>query len=182
MRLKEDFNQITVQETPGCLWIVGLFFAFVGGIFVYGSLGGFTDYDKQPPWMLMLVCLMGSTAVGFGIWAIYNAPITKVVIDRIDKNVLITRFGLFGKRQNVYQFDEIKYFRLIEDLDDEGSLIWSFGIELSSGELIKITSLPSHSEEYERQYVFQTNQFMNKPLPSYRTAGELEDESAAKIG
>lgn len=181
MRLKEEFNQIIVQETPGCLWFVGLFFAFVGGIFVYGSLGGFTDYDKQSPWHLMLALVMGSVAVAAGIWIIYNAPVSQVAIDRLENRVSITRYGLFGKKQIAYRFDEIKYFRLIEDLDDEGSLIWSFGIELSSGELVKITSLPSHSEEYERRYVFQTNRFMNKPLPSYQTPDELEDESAAKI-
>ncbi len=62
MRLSEDVNEIIVRETPGCLWMVGLFFSFVGGIFVYGALGGFTDYDKQPFWMLMLACLMGSAA------------------------------------------------------------------------------------------------------------------------
>lgn len=181
MRLKEEFNQITVQETPGCLWFVGLFFTFVGGVFVYGSLGGFADYDKQPSWQLMFAFIMGSVAVAAGIWIIYNAPVSKVVIDRLENRVSIARYGLFGKRKIAYHFDEIKHFRLIEDTDDEGSLIWSFGIELSSGELVKITSLPSHSEEYERKYVFQTNRFMNKPLPSYQTPDELEDESTAKI-
>lgn len=181
MRLKEEFNQITVQEIPGCLWMVGLFFAFVGGVFVYGALGGLTDYHKQSPWMISLAGVMGMCAVAAGIWIIYQAPITKVLINRQDQNVLIKRYGLFGKRETVYQFDEIRYFRLIEDRDDEGSPIWSFGIELMNEELVKITSLPSHAEEYERRYVFQTNQFMNKPLPTYQTPDELEGESAAKI-
>ena len=181
MRLKEEVNQIIIEETPGCLWIFGLFFAFVGGIFVYGSLGGFTDYDRQPPWMLMLACLMGSAAVAVGIWIIYNAPVSKVVVDRLENQVRLTRCGLFGRRKTVYPFDEIRHFRLIEDKDDEGSPIWSFGIELFDGELIKITSLPSHSEEYERRYVFQTNEFMNKPLPSYKTVDDLTDESDAKM-
>lgn len=181
MRLKEEFNQINIQETPGCLWIFGLFFAFVGGVFVYGSLGGLQDYDKQPPWMLMLACFMGWIAVGVGVWVIYNAPITKVKVDRIAKKISITRYGLFGKRLDIYHFDDIRYFRLIEDRDDEGSPIWSFGIELMDEELVKITSLPSHSEEYERRYVFQTNQFMNKSMPTYQTPAELEGESEAKI-
>ncbi len=66
----------------------------------------------------------------------------------------MTRYGLSGKKETIYRFDEIKCFRLIEDKDDEGSPIWSLGIELLNDELVKITSLPSHSEEHERKYVF----------------------------
>ena len=46
MKIKQTENELIIQETPGCLWIFGLFFAFVGAIFVYGSFGGLTDYDK----------------------------------------------------------------------------------------------------------------------------------------
>ena len=181
MRLKEEFNQIIVEETPGCLWFVGLFFAFVGGIFVYGALGGLNDYAKQSPWMLALAFLMGSCGVAAGIWIIYNAPIAKVFINRIESRVLLTRYGLFGKKETVYRFDEIKCFRLIEDKDDEGSPIWSFGLELTNDELVKITSLPSHSEEYERDHVFQINDFMQLAIPSYQSPDELKDESETKI-
>ena len=46
MQIEQTGNEFIVRETPGCLWIFGLFFAFVGGIFVYGSLGGFMDYAR----------------------------------------------------------------------------------------------------------------------------------------
>ncbi len=181
MRLKEEFNQIIIEETPGCLWFAGLFFAFVGGIFVYGSLGGLTDYAKQSPWMLALSGVMGSIGVAVGIWIIYNSPITKVFVNRAENRVLLKRYGLFGKKETVYRFDEIECFRLIEAKDDEGSPIWSFGLELSNGELLKITSLPSHSEEYERRHVFQINDFMQLAIPSYQSSDELKDESETKI-
>ena len=177
MRLKEEFNQITVDETPGCMWLFGLFFAFICGIFVYGSLGGLTDYAEQSPWMLALAFFMGSSAVAVGIWIIYNAPITKVIINRAENRVLLTRYGLSGKQETTYRFDEIECFRLIEAEDDEGSPIWSFGLELSNRELVKITSLPSHSEEYERKHVFQINEFMQLAIPSYQSPDELKDES-----
>ena len=182
MRLREDANEIILQETPGCLWVFGLFFVFVSGIFVYGSLGGLTDYDKQSSQMLALAFLMGSIGVAAGVWIISTAPITKIVVNRIENRVLLTRYGFSGKKETVYRFDEIKHFRLIEDKDDEGSPIWSFGIKLLNNDLIKITSLPSHSEEYERKYVFQINEFMHKPLPSYKAFDELEGESEPKIG
>ena len=181
MRLKEDVNEIIVQETPGCLWVCGLFFVFVSGIFVYGSLGGLTDYDKQSSQMLAFAFLMGSIGIAAGVWIVSTAPITKVVVNRVENRVLLIRYGFSGKKETVYRFDEIKHFRLIEGKDDEGDPIWSFGIEMLSDDLVKITSLPSHSEEYERKYVFQLNEFMHKPLPSYKAFDELEGESEPKI-
>ena len=177
MQTEQTQNELIIRETPGCLWIVGLFFAFVGGIFVYGALGGLVDYGSQSPWMLAAAFVMGSIGVGVGIWIIYKAPITKIVINRIEDSVLMTRYGLFGKQESFYHFDEIENFSLIAGKDDEGSDIWSVGMNLANGETITITSLASHYEEYERRYIFQTNEFMRKQMPPTEMILELEDES-----
>lgn len=169
MKIKQTPNELIIQETPGCLWIFGLFFAIVGGIFVYGALGGFSNWNEVSFWQLALAFFMGAIAVAVGIWMIYKAPISKVVIDRIEDKVLLKRFGLFGKREIIYKFSEIKEFCLIEDKDDENEPIWSFGMELDNGEIIKISSMPLHSENYQRKYIFETNEFMRKPMPSYNT-------------
>lgn len=181
MKTTQNTNFLTLYETPGCLWFIGLFFMLVGGIFVYGALGGLKDYQTQSPWMLAAALLMGSAGVGVGFWIIYGAPLTKVVVDHINDELTITKRGLFGKRETIYTFEEIKYFRLIEDRDDEGAPIWSVGMELIDGELIKITSLPSHSEEYERKYIFQTNEFMRKQLPATEMILDFADEQDDEI-
>lgn len=167
MNTEQTQNELIIRETPGCLWIVGLLFAFVGGVFVYGALGGFADYARQSPLMLALALAMGLIGVGVGIWIIYNAPITKIVINRVENTVLMSRYGLFSREDSLYDFDEIEGFCLIEDRDDEGSPIWYFALKLIDEEPIKITSLASHSETYKREYVFRGNEFMNKQLISY---------------
>ncbi len=169
MRIKQNPNELIIQETPGCLWFVGLFFSMVGGTFVYGALGGFSNWDEVPFWQLALAFFMGAIAVAGGIWIIYQAPISQIVIDRIEDKVLLKRRGLFGKHETGYKFSEIKEFCLIEDKDDEGSPIWSVGIELINSEKIKITSMPLHSEDIQRKYIFETNEFMRKQMPSYNT-------------
>lgn len=177
MKTTQTENELIIEETPGCLWIVGLFFAFVGGVFVYGALGGLTDWDSHSAWMTAGAFAMGAIGVGAGAWIIYNAPITIVVINRIEDTVSITRYGLFGKRKIFYHFDEIERFSLVAGKDDEGNDIWTFGMDLTSGETIKITSLPSHYEDYERKYIFQTNEFMRKQLPLSEMILASEDEA-----
>lgn len=181
MQTEQTENELIIRETPGCLWIFGLFFAVIGGIFVYGSLGGLTDWDRQAAWMLALAFVMGSMAVAVGIWIIYNAPITRVVIDRIENTVVMTRYGLFGKRETFYAFEEIEQFCLIEEKDDESNPIWSLGMNLASGETIKVSSLPSHDERFKRDFVFQTNEFMRKQITSSEMILEAEDEPEAEM-
>lgn len=181
MQIEQTGNELIVRETPGCLWIFGLFFAFVGGMFVYGSLGGFVDYARHELWMLMLALLMGLIGVGVGVWIIYGAPITKVVVNRIENTVLLTRYGLFGRRESFYDFDEIERFCLVEEEDDEGNDIWFLGMKLAGAETIKISSLASHDERFTSHFVFQINEFARKQIAPSEMILENEDESDAEI-
>ncbi len=177
MKTKQTANELTFQETPGCLWVVGLFFAVMGGILVWGTLGGFSNWNEVPFWQLALAFVIAASAIVGGVWVISKAPVTKVVINRIENAVLMTRWGFFGRRQTVFSFDEIKRFCLIEEKDDEGSPIWYLGMKMTDDEMIKITSLASHSEEYERKYVFETDEFMRKQIPPAQMVLEFEDEN-----
>ena len=181
MNISQTENELVIRESPGCLWLSGLFFAFVGGVFVYGALGGLNDYARQSPLVLAIALSMGLIGVGAGIWIIYEAPITKIVADRIENTLVMTRYGLFGKRETFYDFDDIEYFCLLEEKDDEGSPIWSFAMKLADEEVIKITSLASHSEEYERVYVFRANEFMRKQLTPTQMFFDGQDEEDAEM-
>ena len=181
MQTEQTENYLIIRETPGCLWIFGLFFVLVGGAFVYGALGGFVDYARHELWMLALAFVMGSIGVATGVWIIYRAPITKVVINRLDNEVFMTRYGLFGKRETFYDFEEIEQFRLIEERDSEGDKIWSLGMDLYDGETIKISSLPSHDERFIQNFVFQTNEFTRKQLPFCEMILDAADEDEAEI-
>ena len=177
MQIQRTENELILRETPGCLWIFGLFFALVGGVFVYGALGGFTNYARHELWMLAAAFVMGSIGVATGAWIIYRAPVTKIIINRIAGEVLMTRYGLFGRRQTLYYFDEIEQFSLIEDTDDEGNAVFSLGMDLINGDTIQISSLPSHDERFKRDFVFQTNEFMHKQIASTEMILELTEET-----
>ncbi|HEX8735175.1 MAG TPA: hypothetical protein VF721_07640 [Pyrinomonadaceae bacterium] len=182
MQTEQIGNELIVRETPGCLWIFGLFFAFIGGVFVYGSLGGFVNYAKHEFWMPALSLLVGLIGVAAGIWIIYGAPMTKVVINRLENTVLLKRFGLFGRRESFYAFDEIERFCLVEEKDSEGDNIWFLGMKLADeNETIKVSSLASHDERFVNGFVFQINEFTRKQISSSGMILEGEDESGAEI-
>jgi len=181
MKIKQTENELITQEMPGCLWIFGLFFAFVGSIFVYGSLGGFTNADEVLRYAIYLAFLMGAIGVACGVWVISRAPVSKIVVNRINETVVYTKYGLSGKTESRFRFDEIKQFCLVEEKDSEGDTIWSLGLELANRETIKISSLESHDERFKRNFVFQTNEFVRKQMLSSQIIFELEDESVEEI-
>lgn len=168
-------DELIISETPGCLWIFGLFFALIGGFFVYGSLGRFTNHNEVPRWGIALSCVMGMIGVIVGIWVIYNAPVTKIIINRRAQTVIYDKYGLNGKTRTIYGFDQIKRFLTVEEKDSEGDSIWSFGMEFYGGKTIKFSALESHFENSKRDIVFETNQFMKKQIPFYKDGfnGEL---------
>jgi len=127
--------------------------------------------------MLMLVFLMGAIAVACSVWIISRAP----CFDRINETVVYTKYGLSGKKEFRFRFDEIKQFCLVEEKDGEGDAIWSLGMDLANRETIKISLLESHDESFKRNFVFQTNEFMRKQMLSSQIIFELEDESGEEI-
>ena len=174
MKSKQTANELIIRETPGCLWIFGLFFALIGGIFMYGSLGGFTNWNEIGFWQLGLSFLMGAIALSFGCRQIFRAPVSKIIINRQTKTVTYIKRGLTGREVTVYGFDRIRQFRTLEENDGDGDQVWYFAMELLSGEIIKISSLSTHFKKSKQNIAFESNKFMNKQMPSYKNKFEID--------
>lgn len=181
MKSRQTADELIFQETPGCLWFLGFLFFFVGGIFVYGALGGFNNWDKVSFLQLGLAFTMGAIAVSVGVWQISRAPVTKLILNQQTGTIIYTTRGLFGKKEKIFDFDQVKRFRAVEDRDSDGDPIWYFGIEFRSGKIIKISSLPSHFENSKQNLAFEANKFLQKQAPSYKSSYGLEDETREKI-
>jgi hypothetical protein len=175
MHTNKTENELTIQETPGCVWFIGGGFAIIGGMLTYGTLGGFSNWNEVARWELVISFVIGLSVILGGILTIRVSPISKVVINRIEDTVVVTRRGLFVRDKFVYEFDEIKNFCQIEDVDSDDCPVWFFGFELNTGEIIKITSIPIHSEDFQRKYVFESNEFARKSLPDFHSGMEIEN-------
>lgn len=181
MQINQTENEMIIRETPGCLWFFGLFFAIIGGLFVYGSLNGISNNDQQSFWTMKISFLMGTIAFITGAWIIYRAPVTRVTINRRKHFVSIVQYGLFGREYSEFDFEEIEQFYLIEERDHEGDLIWSLGMKLIDDETVKISSLPSHDERFKQDFAMKANIFMGKQLPACQLIFDYEDESEEEI-
>lgn len=181
MKVFQTTDRLVVKENPGCLWILGLFFASFGILFIYGAYNGFVLFGMYSPWTVGLTFAMGLVGLAIGFWSIHKTPINNLEIDRNKRTATIIKWGVFGKRSTVYHFDEIKRFCLIEGQTRNGRNIWEFGLELTNGERVPITSLGSHAEDHESKYVFPINIFIGKELPVCQLNSESKDESSDEM-
>lgn len=176
MRAERSGNKLIIKETPGCLWLFGLFFALIGSVFVYGAIGGYSNFNDISPWVIAAHFFGGLCAIAAGYWIIYNAPLTRITIDRNTETVTQKTRGLSRRSDVVYRFDEIEQFRLIEKPDFDNDFVWSLGMELKDGELIEISAIQSPVESFKRDFVFQTNEFMYKSLTPYQAVLGSDEE------
>ncbi|MDQ6786920.1 MAG: hypothetical protein M3033_08945 [Acidobacteriota bacterium] len=165
MKVRQTADELIIEDAPAGLWLFGLFFLVVSSIFVYGALGGFSDYDKIPNYAIWFSFFAGAIGISVGVWQIYRAPFTKIIVNRQAKTVTHIRHGLFGKEKIVYGFDQVKQFRTVEDKDSDGDPIWYFGMEFHGGKFIEISSMPSRSEKYKQDVIFKpTSLYSDKCL------------------
>lgn len=160
MREKLIDGKLILQDAPGCLWLFGAFFVFVGSIFVYGSLGGFTNYDRVPWWAIAFSFFMGAIAVGVGIWQIALHPSSKVIINPRTKIVFQRQRGLFKKADRNFRFEEIRRFSVEQGEDGEGDPIWKLELILMSGETVELTSVWERNQEKCETVAAKANQFL----------------------
>jgi hypothetical protein len=181
MKLEQHDNLIVIRETPGCMWFVGLFFLVICGMFLFGASGGFSNWNELKHWEISVAIAMSFCGIAAGIWMIQSAPVTKVFIDRQQKQLSIVRRALFGRESKTYEFDEIDHFFVFEETDQEGSLVYSLAVRLMDEEVIKINSMQLHDEHYHHDFAFRANEFMLKQLPATAMILDLTDEESCEI-
>jgi hypothetical protein len=177
MKVFQTPELLIIKENPGCLWLFGSFFAAFGILFIYGAFNGFYIFGTDAPWAVSLTFLFGALGLVIGFWTIYKTPISQLYIDKTSNEVILGRWGIFGKRTFVYQFEEIEKFLLIQRIKGHGGLVYDFGLRLQNGENIAVTSLGSHAEDYESKYIYPINVFIGKEFPACQLNFESESEN-----
>jgi hypothetical protein len=141
MKIQRSADQLVVRDSAGCFWLFGLFFVCIGGLFVLGPLGLFTNRDQVPLWVNLLSIVLGLMGIGAGIYVWRGAPFTTIVFDRRRAQVQIERRWLFIRSMTQYAWQDISEIHLREDKDSDGDPIYRIEIVLHSGECVPLSQL-----------------------------------------
>jgi len=155
--LKSVQNQtfLEIKETSPGRWLAGL------AIIVFGTilgLLGFTGLNNAE--LDLLVFAISLLIVSTGFLLVYATPATKIIVDRATGQVAVSHRKIIGRRKRIFNFEEIKYFRLVENRNNKNSS--TIGLELRNGIVVSIIMLRNHVEEFESQYILKINEFIRQ--------------------
>ncbi|MBS4033613.1 MAG: hypothetical protein KGZ85_04035 [Ignavibacterium sp.] len=144
---EQNSTELKLTDSAGCLWIFGLFFIIMGGIFISGLLGMFQNLDelsnleKLGAWIISLGGFLA------GVYLIYQNPGSGILFDRGNNKLIITRTGLFRNQKEEYGLNEIKDIVLTKSTDTDGDPVYRVEAELKTGKLIPLSILWLQNKE-----------------------------------
>ena len=139
VRLTHTPDHLTVRDSPGCFWILGVFFIAVSSVFVLAPLGLFVNAAEVAPLERILAFAMGCIGVGVGIYILDSSPLSRATFDR--QRVEIKRSGLFRRSTASYPLADIASLDIAESRDSDGDLTYQLHLTLRSGQHVPISSL-----------------------------------------
>lgn len=145
--IQQTTNNLILNDSAGCLWMLGLFFVVIAGTFVIGLLGAFynlnelSEIEKAGAWFVSL------SGLAAGIWFIYSNPGTRLDFDKKGNLLTIQRRGLMRNEIEKYRLNNIEDVILIESKDTDGDPVYRIELKLKTEKHARLTELWMHNKE-----------------------------------
>jgi hypothetical protein len=88
---------LTLTDSPGCFRLFGAFFCGIGGVAIIAAISSMAEY--YPTWQIGLAVGLGLVAIAAGIYVIYIAPISRVVIRKTRNEFTVSHRGLLRREE-----------------------------------------------------------------------------------
>jgi hypothetical protein len=156
---KNNHNDLILKNNPYPIRFVGVFFFVISSMFVYGGLGGYSNYRDGDPLIMKLHALFGMIGVGVGIW-LFLTKTSKVNISATTQTVKLITNNLLGKKERSIPFYKIKEFIVSDKLDQDGDPIWKVDMELESNEIVELSGVWLHDKPQCEEAVITANKVL----------------------
>ncbi|MCX6024689.1 MAG: hypothetical protein NTY23_00230 [Chloroflexi bacterium] len=98
MKSKFDPDRLTLSDSPGCFWLFGGFFCLVGGGAV--AAASTSQNGSYPARQVAFGIAMGLVGIGTGLYLIYDAPASRVILSRRDGTLTLWQGGSFDSNKS----------------------------------------------------------------------------------
>jgi hypothetical protein len=147
VRIRSEGRFLEVVHTPVLHWAFCLLFIGVGGVFLAGPFGLFTDAARLQWWLRILITALGGVGVGVGVWQLLTVPRSTLLIDRTAGRARMHRVGIAGKSSREVSIASIAAVELLEHKDDEGNPVYQLRLFIRDGEPVVLSPVWPHGRE-----------------------------------
>jgi hypothetical protein len=145
VRIIENNHGLILKDNPSPIRFLGFFFLIISSAFVYGSLGGYSNYSEASALALKLHFTFGVIGVCVGIWLILTKT-SHVEIVSANQAVNLIKRNLMSRNEISIPFYKIKQFIVSEKEDQDGDPIWKVDLQMESAEIIELSSVWLHDK------------------------------------
>jgi len=125
-------------------WLLGLLFVGVGGLFVVGPLGLFTDARHMAWWIRAVTAALGAGGVAAGGWTLARAPRSLLTVDPAGGRVRLERWGLGGRVMREWPLTALTAVQLAEGRDDDGGAVFQVHLQLGQAPPVPLSPVWHH--------------------------------------
>lgn len=134
-------SRLVVEASVGPIPVLGLFFALIGGIFVYGLLGGFVNLHDVEPWERGVAWAVSLAVMSTGAWILHEARSHATVIDPERRMVVIARRAPFHTARERIRLAEVREAVVTRDADSDGDPVYGISLELQGNRRASLTPI-----------------------------------------
>jgi hypothetical protein len=145
MKITQISDGLILKNNSSPIRFLGFFFLIISSAFVYGSLGGYSNYAEASDLAIKLHFIFGTIGSCVGIWLILTKT-SSVNISAVSQTVNLVRSNLLGKKETSIPFYKIKQFIVSEKEDQDGDPIWKVDLQMESAEIIELSSVWLHDK------------------------------------
>lgn len=153
-------SELKLTDSAGCFWLFGLFFVIMGGIFILGLLGLFTNLHELSALEKIAAWIIAAGGFSAGVYFIYQNPGSGILFDKNTSTLKITRSGLFRNEIEEYSLNEIRNIVLSQSTDTDGDTVYRIEAELKTGKLVALSLLWMHNREVQEKLVNKIREFL----------------------
>ena len=143
MRSFSNPDGLTLTDSPGCFWFFGFFFCLVGGAAIIAAIS--SGLQGHSLGQTLITAFLGLAAIGAGIYIIYNAPASRVVISRTRNLLTVSHRGLLRREEQSYSLSSIQCVYLLESEDVDGDPVYKLSMQLADGQELPLSHLWLHN-------------------------------------
>ena len=134
---------LTLTDSPGCFWFLGGFFCAVGAAAILAAISSLSGSHSAGA--VFVTAILGLAGIGAGIYIIYNAPASRVMISRTRNLLTVSHRGLLRRQEQSFPLSSIQCVYLVEGKDVDGDPVFTIRFQLSDGRELPLTHLWLHN-------------------------------------
>jgi hypothetical protein len=143
MRSFSNPDGLTLADSPGCFWFLGGFFCVIGGAAIIAAIS--SGIQEHSLGQTLIAAALGMAAIGAGIYIIYNAPASRVVISRTRNLLTVSHRGLLRRQEQSYSLSSIQCVYLLESEDTDGNPVYKISMRVADGQELPRSHLWLHN-------------------------------------